>query len=71
MRYWDDGPTMLSQMHLMEFARRCRFLSQHMLDLRIAREPRVMAADLEERAREAKLAADACVPAGVQHYAPR
>jgi phage-related minor tail protein len=52
-------------------ARRCRFLSHHTLDLRIARELRVMAEELEERAREAQLAADAAVPAIVQHYAPR
>jgi phage-related minor tail protein len=58
-------------MYFTELARRCRFLSHHTLDLRIARELRVMAQELEEKAREARLAADAAVPAIVQHYAPR
>jgi hypothetical protein len=58
-------------MYFMELARRCRFLSHHTLDLRIARELRMMAEELEERAREAQLAADAAVPTIVQHYAPR
>jgi phage-related minor tail protein len=62
---------MPSQMYFMELARRCRFLSHHTLDLRIARELRVMAEELEKKAREARLAADAAVPAIVQHYAPR
>jgi phage-related minor tail protein len=58
-------------MYFMDLARRCRFLSHHTLDLRIARELRVMAEELEERARAAQLATDAAVPAIVQHYAPR
>jgi len=62
---------MPSQMYFMDLARRCRFLSHHTLDLRIARELRVMAEELEEKARAAQLAADAAVPAIVQHYAPR
>jgi hypothetical protein len=62
---------MPTQTYLMQLARRCRFLSQHTLDLRVARELRGLGDELEERAREAQLAADAVVPAIVQAYAPR
>jgi hypothetical protein len=62
---------MPTQAYLMQLARRCRFLSQHTLDLRVARELRGLVDELEERAREAQLAADAAVPAIVQAYAPR
>ena len=52
-------------------ARRCRFLSHNTLDLRVARELRALSDELETKAREAQLAADAAVPAIVQVYAPR
>jgi hypothetical protein len=62
---------MPAQAYFMELARRCRFLSHHTLDLRIARELRTLGAELEEKAREAQIAADDAVPAIVQAYAPR
>ena len=55
----------------MELARRCRFLSQHTLDLRLARDLRALGDELEEKARAAQIAADAAAPAIVQAYAPR
>jgi hypothetical protein len=62
---------MPTQAYLMELARRCRFLSHHTLDLRLARELRRLADELEEHARAAQIAADAAAPAIVQAYAPR
>ena len=62
---------MPAQIYFMELARRCRFLSHHTLDLRMARELRILGDELEEKAREAQIAADAAVPAIVQAYAPR
>jgi hypothetical protein len=55
----------------MQLARRCRFLSHHTLDLRVARELRILGDELENKAREAQTAADAAVPSVVQAYAPR
>jgi hypothetical protein len=71
MRYSMAVIPMPAQMYFMELARRCRFLSHHTLDLRIAREFRTLGDELEEKAREAQIAADAAVPAIVQAYAPR
>jgi hypothetical protein len=62
---------MPAQMYFMELARRCRFLSHHTLDLRIARELRILGEELEEKARESQLDADVAAPAMVQAYAPR
>jgi hypothetical protein len=62
---------MPAQIYFMELARRCRFLSHHTLDLRMARELRTLGEELEEKAREAQLAADVAAPAIVQAYAPR
>jgi hypothetical protein len=62
---------MPTQAYLIQLARRCRFLSQHTLDLRVARELRMLCDELEEKVREAQLAADAAVPPVVQAYAPR
>jgi hypothetical protein len=62
---------MPAQIYFMELARRCRFLSDHTLDLRMARELRVLGDELEGKAREAQIAADAAAPAIVQAYAPR
>jgi hypothetical protein len=62
---------MPAQAYFMELARRCRFLSQHTLDLRLARELRRSADELEEQARAAQIAADAAAPAIVQAYALR
>jgi len=42
------------------------FLSHHTLDLRVARELRILGDELEHKAREAQTAADAAVPAVVQ-----
>jgi len=61
---------MPSQIDLMELARRCRFLSRNTLDLRTARELRKLSDELEAKAREAQLAANAAAPAVVQAYAP-
>ena len=62
---------MPAQMYFMELARRCRFLSHHTLDLRIARELRILGEELEEKARESQLDAGVAAPAMVQAYAPR
>jgi hypothetical protein len=61
---------MQTQMYFMGLARRCRFLSQHTLDLRLARELRALAGELEGKAHAARLAADAAQPAMVLAYAP-
>jgi hypothetical protein len=61
---------MPTQMYLVDLARRCRFLSDHTLDLRMARELRSLGIELEQKAREAQLAADAAAPALVQRFAP-
>jgi len=66
-----DGSTMPTQAYLMQLARRCRFLSDHTLDLRVARELRILGDELEGQAREVRTAADAAAPALVQAYAPR
>ena len=71
MRERIDGSTMPAQAYFMQLARRCRFLSHHTLDLRVARELRILGDELEHKAREAQTAADAAVPAVVQAYAPR
>jgi hypothetical protein len=63
--------SMPAQMYLMELARRCRFLSHHTLDLRMARELRILGEELQDKARTAQIAADAAAPAMVQAYAPR
>jgi hypothetical protein len=65
------GGTMPAQMYFMELARRCRFLSDHTLDLRMARELRILGEELEDKARSEQIAADAAAPAMVQAYAPR
>ena len=57
-------------MYLMDLARRCRFLSHNTLDLRVARELRTLGDELEAKAREAQVIADAAVPDIVQAYAP-
>ncbi len=62
---------MPAQMYFMELARRCRFLSHHTLDVRIARELRILGEELEEKARELQLDADVAAPAMVRAYAPR
>ena len=62
---------MPTQVFLMQLARRCRFLSDHTLDLRVARELRILGDELEQKAREAQVAADAAAPAVVQAFAPR
>jgi hypothetical protein len=62
---------MPTQTYLVELARRCRFLSQHTLDLRLSRELRKLGDELEEKASAAQSAADTAVPAIVQAYAPR
>jgi hypothetical protein len=69
MRGRIDGSTMPTQAYFMQLARRCRFLSHHTLDLRVARELRILGDELEHKAREAQTAADAAVPAVVA-YAP-
>jgi hypothetical protein len=61
----------MPQTYFMHLARRCRFLSDNTLDLRLARELRTLGDELEAKAREAQTAADAAVPAIVQAYAPR
>jgi hypothetical protein len=71
MRERIDGSTMPTQAYFMQLARRCRFLSDHTLDLRVARELRILGDELEDKAREAQTAADAAVPSVVQTYAPR
>jgi hypothetical protein len=71
MRERIDGSTMPTQAYFMQLARRCRFLSHHTLDLRVARELRILGDELEDKAREAQTAADAAVPSVVQAYAPR
>jgi hypothetical protein len=63
--------SMPAQMYFMELARRCRFLSCHTLDLRIAKELRILGEELEDKARTEQIAADAAAPAMVQAYAPR
>ena len=60
-----------AQTYFMKLARRCWFLSHHTLDLRMARELRILGNELEQKAREAQIAADAAVPEIVQAYAPR
>src|SRR6266849_3928573 len=71
----EEGPLtvrrMPTQTYFMDLARRCRFLSHNTLDLRVARELRTLGDELEGKAREAQIAADAAVPAIVQAYAPR
>jgi hypothetical protein len=62
---------MPTHMDFMSLARRCRFLSHNTLDLRVAKELRTLADELEAKAREAQLAANAAAPASVQAYAPR
>jgi hypothetical protein len=57
-------------MYFMDLARRCRFLSHNTLDLRVARELRTLGDELEAKAREAQVIADAAVPDIVQAYAP-
>jgi hypothetical protein len=57
-------------MYLLDLARRCRFLSDHTLDLRMARELRSLGIELEEKARTAQFAADAAAPDIVQRFAP-
>jgi hypothetical protein len=57
-------------MYLLDLARRCRFLSDHTLDLRMARELRSLGTELEQKAREAQLTADAAAPEIVQRFAP-
>jgi hypothetical protein len=61
---------MPTQTYFMDLARRCRFLSHNTLDLRVARELRLLGDELEARAREAQVAANAAVPPIVQAYAP-
>jgi hypothetical protein len=63
--------SMPAQMYFVELARRCRFLSDHTLDLRMARELRILGEELEDKARTEQIAADAAAPAMVQAYAPR
>jgi len=61
---------MPTQMYLLDLARRCRFLSDHTLDLRMARELRSLGIELEQKARGAQRAADAAAPALVARFAP-
>jgi hypothetical protein len=61
---------MPTPMYLLDLARRCRFLSDHTLDLRMVRELRSLGTELEQKAREAQVAADAAVPDIVQRFAP-
>jgi hypothetical protein len=61
---------MSTQMYLQDLARRCRFLSDHTLDLRMARELRSLGIELEQKARDAQVAADAAAPDIVQRFAP-
>jgi hypothetical protein len=63
--------TMQTQIYFMDLARRCRFLSHHTLDLRLARELRLLGDELEGKAVEARIAADAAAPESVQKFAPR
>jgi hypothetical protein len=63
--------SMPAQMYFMDLARRCRFLSYHTLDLRMARELRILGEELDDKARTGQVAADAAAPAMVQAYAPR
>jgi hypothetical protein len=70
MRERIDGSTMPPQHYLLQLARRCRFLSEHTLDLRVARELRILGDELAEKAREAQVAADAAASDAVQAYAP-
>ena len=58
------------QMYFTDLARRCRSLSHNTLDLRVARELRVLGDELEEKARDAQVAADAAAHPVVQAYAP-
>ncbi len=62
---------MPTHLYFMDLARRCRFLSHNTLDLRVARELRTLGDELEAKAREAQVIADAAVPDVVQAYAPR
>ena len=62
---------MPTPMDFMDLARRCRFLAQHTLDLRIARELRMLADELATKARAAQMAEHAAAPAVVQEYASR
>ena len=61
---------MPTQTYFMDLARRCRFLSHNTLDLRVARELRMLGDELEAKARETQLAADAAAHPVVQAYAP-
>ncbi len=62
---------MQPQMYFVDLARRCRFLSDHTLDLRLARELRILSDELDAKAREARIAADAAAPPIVQEFARR
>jgi hypothetical protein len=62
---------MQPQMYFVDLARRCRFLSDHTLDLRLARELRALGDELDAKAREAQISADAVAPLIVQEFEPR
>ena len=62
---------MPTQMYFMDLARRCRFLSHNTLDLRVARELRTLGDELEAKAREAQVIADAAVPTSCRPTPPR